>query len=357
MKRSVLMATFIAILSLATVTCTGSEATPASTPTPTPTATPTPTVPATQLQEEELTRVTLALDWFPNANHAGLFVALEKGYFEEEGLDVNAYTPANPASILQTVGTGADQFGISYQPDLLLARAAGVPVVSLVGIVQRHLNSVMTLKESGITRPRDLVGKKVGYPGIPTNEPLLDTMLKSDGARGLEDVELVNVGFNLALALISKEVDACVGCYWTHESISMENQGYPVNIMRMEEWGVPRYYELILVTNEKMLDKDQDTVQRFVRAFLRGYEVAISDPQAAIDALARAHPEIDEAIDRPGVELIAPLWLAGAPTFGWQEGDRWVEFAQWMQDNDLLERIVDPLKAYTNEYVEKASGR
>ena len=306
---------------------------------------------------KEITRVRLALDWFPNANHAGLFVALERGYFEDEGLEVTAYTPEDPASILQTVGTGADQFGINYQPDLLLARAVGVPVVSIAGIVQRPLNSVLVLKESGITRPRDLVGKKVGYPGIPTNEPLLDTMLKHDGARGLEDVELVNVGFNLGAALLGKQVDACIGCYWTHESIAIENQGHSVEIMRMEEWGVPSYYELVLVTNEEMLDKDPRTVRRFVRAFLRGYEDAASDPQGAIDALVRAHPEIDQDIDRPGVDLLAPLWQIDVPTIGWQEQARWVDFTGWMQSNGLLDGLVDPLEAFTNEYVEALSNR
>jgi putative hydroxymethylpyrimidine transport system substrate-binding protein len=302
--------------------------------------------------DEGLKDVRLALDWFPNANHAGLFLALEKGYFEEEGLNVTTYTPVDPSSILQTVGTGADEFGINYQPDLLLARAEGVPVVSVAGIVQRPLNSVMTLKSSGIIRPRDLVGKKVGYPGIPTNEPLLDTMLKYDGTRGLEDVELVNVGFNLGAALISGQVDACVGCYWTHESISMENEGHPVNIMRMEEWGVPSYYELVLVTSENQLAKDPETVQAFIRAFLRGYREAAQDTQMAIDALVKAHPETDQAIDRPGIELIMPLWQVDAPVVGWQDQDRWVEFTRWMQDNGLLDKSVDPMDSFTNQFVE-----
>lgn len=310
-----------------------------------------------QSEEVELNKVSLSLDWFPNANHAGLFLAVENRYFENEGLEVKVYTPEDPTSILQTVGTGADQFGISYQPDLLLAREAGVPVVSVAALVQRPLNSVMTLEASGIVRPRELVGKKVGYPGIPTDEPLLETMLEYDGARGLEDVELVNVGFNLSAALIGKQVDACVGCYWTHESIAMENQGYPVNIMRMEEWGVPIYYELVLITNEEMLRENRDTVQRFVNAFLRGYEEAASDPQGAVDALVRAYPEVDQDIDRPGVDLIAPLWGIDVPLIGWQEERRWVDFTSWMKDKGLLSESVDPLKAFVNEFVKTSTGR
>ena len=149
----------------------------------------------------------------------------------------------DPSTVNATVAAGADDFGINYQPDLLMARAQGVPVVSIAALVQHPLNSVQTLKASGIERPRDLVGKKVGYPGIPLNEPLLDTMLKHDGVEGgLDEIELINVGFNLAEVLINKTVDACIGCYFSHESFLIANQGHPVNSLRSGEWGMPDYY-------------------------------------------------------------------------------------------------------------------
>ena len=299
--------------------------------------------------DEEAVSVSLALDWYPNANHIGLFIAQEKGYFAEESLDVEMFTPVDPTTVLQTVGSGEDDFGISYQPDVLLARAQGVPVVSIAGMVQHPLNSVMALKSSGITRPRDLVGKKVGYPGIPTNEPLLDTMLKADGARGLEDVELVNVGFDLAPALISGSVDAIVGAYWTHESILVENEGYPVNIMRMEEWGVPDYYELVLVTSEETVQKRPDVIERFMRALSRGYEEATADPQAGVDILLKGtKDEVDEAIERPGADLLAPLWKRDAARFGEQEAAKWRRFTEWMQANGLLAGDVSASEAFTN---------
>ena len=302
--------------------------------------------------QESMQQIKLALDWFPNANHAGLFLAIEKGYFAEEGLEVSTYTPEDPASILQTVGTGADDFGINYQPDLLLARDQGVPVISVAAIVQTPLNSVMTLRSSGLKRPRDLDGKKIGYPGIPLNEPMLDTMLKYDGVmEGLERVELVNVGFNLGAALISGQVDACVGCFWTYESIAMKNQGFPVEIMKMEEWGVPSYYELILVTNEDMHEKEGKTVQKFVNAIIRGYTEASRDPQAAVDSLMRAYPEIDPEIDRPGADLLAPLWKGDVARVGWQSQVRWEQFSSWMQNNGLIDNNMDVSKAYSNSYV------
>ena len=305
--------------------------------------------------EEEATKIKLALDWYPNANHAGIFVAQEKGYFADENLEVEFYTPADPSTVNQTVAAGADDFGINYQPDLLLARSQDVPVVSIMALVQHPLNSVQTLEASGIERPSQLVGKKVGYPGIPLNEPLLDTMLKHDGvAGGLEEVELVNVGFNLAEALISGAVDACVGCYFSHESFLMENQGHPVSVLRMEEWGVPDFYELVLVASEDTIRDKADVAQRLVRALMRGYADAAADPDAAVDILLLATDgEVDEAIERPGIRVIAPLWTEAGPV-GWQTSEKWTNFADWMYENGVVDSPIDGEKAFTNEFVEAA---
>ena len=297
--------------------------------------------------------IRVALDWYPNANHIGLYIAEERGYFREEGLNVDLYTPSDPSTVLQTVGAGQDDFGISYQPDILLARAQGVPVVAVAGIVQHPLNSVMVLKSSGIERPSDLKGKKVGYPGIPTNEPLLDTMLKFDGLSGLGEVELVNVGFNLGPALISGQVDAVVGAYWTHESILVQNQGHEVNVLRMEEWGVPDYYELMIVTGELNAENDTATIQKFLRAVRRGYEDAMADPQMGVDVLVRGtKEEVDEAVDRPGADLLPALWRPASGRFGHQDPARWESFTKWMQDNGLVSADVKASEAFSTQFEE-----
>ncbi|MGH2531629.1 MAG: ABC transporter substrate-binding protein, partial [Thermomicrobiales bacterium] len=291
-------------------------------------------------QDDEPVEVSVALDWYPNANHAGLYLARERNDFAEEGLEVEPYTPADPTTVLQTVGAGQDAFGISYQTDVLLARAQGVPVVAVAALVQHPLLCVMATEEQGIARPADLAGRTVGYPGIPSQEAFLATMLAQDGA-SLDDVELVNVGFDLVPATISGRVDAVMGAYWTHETILAEREGYPVDILRVEEWGVPDYYELVMTASEETVTEQPDLVTAFLRAIQRGYGHAVSDPAAALDALAAAYPEVDREVEAEGIDLLIPVWTDGGVPFGTQTSDRWDAYAAWMSENDLIPADLD----------------
>ena len=335
--KKVLVTIIVSVFLLAAVGACGDSASPTAEQPVSPTAGP-------------LTKVSIALDWFPWSNHSGFFIAQERGYFADEGLEVNIFTPGDPSTVLQTVASGRDDFGISYQPELLLAREQDIPVVSIMALVQHPLNSVMSLKESGIAEPRDLAGKKVGAPGLPSDEALLDTMLRSQGLT-LDDVEMVNVGFALIPALISGQVDAIVGAYWVHESISATNQGFELNIMRMEEHGVPDFYELVIVANEDKIANDRDLVQRFVRAVTRGYKDAIANPQDAVQLLKRIKPEVDLEIEIPGVDLLAPLWSTDNGVFGWQEESRWVDFAEWLVESGRLSSSDGATAAFDNSFV------
>ena len=301
---------------------------------------------------KEDTKVKLALDWYPNANHTGLYIALEKGYFQDENIDIEIYTPSDPSTVLQTVGAGQDDFGISYQPDLILAKSKNIPVKSVLAFVQHPLNIIMTLKESNITRPSDLKGKKIAYPGIPLNENLLDTLLKADGLQGKQEVELINTGYDLVPPLIGKTVDACLGCYLSHETIMAENEGFPVNVMRMEKWGVPDYYELVLVASDEMITNNKDLVQRMTRAISKGYNDAVSNPKEGIDNLVKAtNEEIDQAIEYPGVELLAPLWVDNEGRFGVQTEEKWAIFSKWLFDTGQITSIPETNSLFTNEFV------
>ncbi|HWV35055.1 MAG TPA: ABC transporter substrate-binding protein [Thermomicrobiales bacterium] len=290
---------------------------------------------------QERTEVTLALDWYPTAQHAGIFVAQERGYFAEAGLDVKVYTPADPTTVLQTVGAGRDTFGISYQTDVLFARGEQVPVVSIGALVQHPLNCLMFKADAGITRPADLKGKSVGIAGVPSDDAILSTMLQADGLT-LDDVEVINVGYDLLPALLSGRVDAVIGAYWTHESIVAEQQGTPVDFLKVEDWGVPDYYELVIVAGESWLQEHAEVATGLLGAIQRGYDDAAADPAAAIDILVKASEDIDRAVEEKGIALLAPLWTDGGKVpFGTQTDERWQAYGGWMKEKGLLKEDVE----------------
>ena len=298
--------------------------------------------------EKEL---SLALDWYPNSNHAGIYSAIDEGFFDEEGIKLSVYTPSDPTAIISSVASGRDDFGLSYHPDILQAQSAGLEIVSVLSISQHPLNSIMTLKKSSIKNPSDLRGKVVGYPGIPSNKAMLETVLSSQNIN-INDVETVDVGFELVKALVSGSVDAIIGAYWTHESIVMELQGYEIEIMRLEEWGVPDYYELILITNKSFLEENKSDVEKVVNSFKKGYEFSIINPQESITSLISIAGEeiVEEDVERAGVELLIPMWQSNNLPFGHQHISKWEETYEWMYQNNFLEKELIIENLFIDEF-------
>ena len=298
--------------------------------------------------EKEL---SLALDWYPNSNHAGIYSAIDEGFFDEEGIKLSVYTPSDPTAIISSVASGRDDFGLSYHPDILQAQSAGLEIVSVLSISQHPLNSIMTLKKSSIKNPSDLKGKVVGYPGIPSNKAMLETVLSSQNIN-INNVETVDVGFELVKALVSGSVDAIIGAYWTHESIVMELQGYEIEIMRLEEWGVPDYYELILITNKSFLEENKSDVEKVVNSLKKGYEFSIKNPQESITSLISIAGEeiVEEDVERAGVELLIPMWQSNNLPFGHQDISKWEETYEWMYQNNFLEKELIIENLFIDEF-------
>jgi putative hydroxymethylpyrimidine transport system substrate-binding protein len=196
----------------------------------------------------------------------------------------------------------------------------------------------------------------VAVSGLPSDEAFLDTMLEADGA-DIGDVETINVGYDLLPAVLSGRADAVIGVYWTHETILAEREGNPVRYFRVEEWGVPDYYELVLVTGESVVAGQEETVRGLLAAMQRGYNDAIAEPDAALELLIAASPDLDVEVEREGIILLAPLWTEnGTISFGTQTAERWESLAAWLQERELLAAEVDVAAAWRGDLLPTAPG-
>ena len=221
------------------------------------------------------------LDWFPNADHAGIYQALAEGDFAKAGFDVHVQVPSDPATPLRLLAAGKVDAAISYEPELLLARNQDLPLVSVAALVQRPLTSIVSVGAKHITKPTDLKGKRVGDAGIPYQHAYLTTILARAGVPQ-KSVKEINVGDNLVPAMISGRVDATLGAFWNYEAIQLAQLHKHPNVIHMEQVGVPTYDELVLVVRKNTIVSHPDVVRRFVQALGRGYEAVRRNPQQAV---------------------------------------------------------------------------
>jgi putative hydroxymethylpyrimidine transport system substrate-binding protein len=296
-------------------------------------------------------RVELMLDYFPNADHAGIYAAQAGGHFEQAGLGVEIREPPDPAAPIKQVAAGRVDLAISYEPEVLRARDQGLNVVSLAAIVREPLTSIISLPEAKIDGPRDLRGKTVGTAGIDYQSAYLQTILREAGVPA-DTVKERNVGFALTPALLTGRVDAVLGAFWNYEGTELRLRGKRPRIIRMDEAGVPAYNELVLVANEDALERDGDKIRAFIGALSRGTRDLRRDPDEAIEGLLDANPDLDPELQRAVVEVTLPLFLPprGKP-FAWQDPAQWDAFAAWMQDNDLLDNPPDARGAFDNQFL------
>ncbi len=295
-------------------------------------------------------KVTLTLDWYPNADHAGVYLAQERGFFEDENLEVEIQQPSDPSAVLQLVAAGRSEFGISYENEVTNAAARDIPVQSVMAIMQEPLNSIIALKESGINGPEDLAGKKIGYAGQSFGTAVIDTVLREAGADPAS-VEKINVGYDLRPALTSKRVDAIVDAYWNIEAVELKGEGFETNVIRLPEVGVPNYNELLVATSDGYARENPLMVRRFVNALVKGHEAALENPEAARDALLAANEELDPEVARETLELTVPIFGSGAGPVGFQDPEEWEAYVAWAVENGVLEKKVDVGDAMTNEFL------
>jgi putative hydroxymethylpyrimidine transport system substrate-binding protein len=294
-------------------------------------------------------RVELMLDWFPNADHAGIYAAEAGGHFEQAGLDVEIRQPPDASAPIKQVAAGRVDLAISYEPEVLRARDQGVGIVSVGAIVQEPLTSIISLPEAKISEPEDLRGKTVGTAGIDYQSAYLRSIVEEAGVPA-DSVKERNVGFTLTPALLTGKVDATLGSFWNYEGTDLKLRGKRPRIIRMEEAGVPPYDELVLVANADALERDGDKIRAFIGALSRGVRDLRADPDEAIEGLLESNPDLDPELQRAVVDVTLPLFAAPAgKPYGWQDPAEWEAFGAWMRDNELLEQPPDVRAAFNNE--------
>ena len=238
------------------------------------------TAPGSASGGKELETVDVVLDWYPNAVHAFIYQAIDKDYFADEGLQVNVLFPANASDPISMTAVGKADIGFYYQEDTIIAKAnEDVPVKVLGAVVQEPISIVASLAEKNIKTPSDLIGKTIGCSGTQFAEVAVNQLLQSAGAT-LEDVEMIDVGFDLMSSMTTGNVDATFGCFINHEIPALEEEGFEMDYMKLPDYGVPNYYALMLVTGESQLEKNQDKYTRFLRACKKGFEDMKNDPEA-----------------------------------------------------------------------------
>ena len=291
---------------------------------------------------EELRELDVVLDWYPNALHAFLYEAIEKGYYEEVGLKVNIRFPSNANDAISLVAAGQADIGLYYQQDVIIARAnQDVPVKSIGAVVQAPLNIVLSLKEKDITSPEDLVGKTVGYAGTELSEALIHSIMSYVGADS-SDVTLIDVGFDLMSSMTTGNVDATIGCLVNHEVPQMEEEGFEVNYFDLDDYGVPTYYEGIFLANDTMIEEEPEVLAAFLRASAKGFADMQDDPEEALSILLANQNEenfaLSETVERKSIETLLPLMETDEAPFLSQSDEVWQANIDWLLSEGLIDQ-------------------
>lgn len=298
---------------------------------------------------------SLTLDFYPNPDHAGIYMAHKLGYFEDAGLDIGIIGPSDPVAPMKQVAAGRTDLAISYEPEVALAREQGLDVIAVGALVNRPLTSLIWLKKSGVKGVGDLKGKTVATAGIPYQDAFLKTIL-ARVKLAPSDVKAVNVGFGLLPAVIGGSADAMLGGFRNVEGVDLRRRGLAPTITPVDRLGVPSYDELVLVANRKKAEENPQKLRLFLAALQRGTEAAVENPGAATKAITEANPDLEPKLAAAEVKATLPLLGArsGDRPYGYMDPQEWQAFAGWMRDNGLIENLPQTSELLDNGYLPSA---
>lgn len=299
-------------------------------------------------------KVTIMLDWTPNTNHTGLYVAEDKGYFTQAGLDVKIIPPSSQGTVEQLVATGKADFGISAQEQVTDARVQGLPLVSIATILQHNTSGFASLKSKNITTAKNFEGKTYGGWGLPSENATIKALMDKDQA-DFSKVKMINIGDADPIASMSKGDVDFTWIFYGWEGIQAELAGTPLNMIWLKDVN-PIFddYTPVIVTSEKMIQEKPDLVRRFMKAVSEGYQYAIKNPDDAANILIKNAPEADPQLIKKSQAWLSPQYQADAAQWGVQKASGWHNYAQWMNDHKLIDKMIDTDKAFTNDFLPKS---
>jgi putative hydroxymethylpyrimidine transport system substrate-binding protein len=284
----------------------------------------------------------LLLDFSPNAVHAGIYVALERGYDEAEGVRLDVNPPGQSTDGIKALLSGQEDMAIVDIHDLAIAQGKGKDVVGVMAIVQTPLAAV--LAQPDVARPKDLEGRTVGVTGLPSDDAVLASIVKGDGGDPAK-VKKVTVGFNAVQALLTKKVTGATA-FWNAEGVALKAKRPGVKSFQVDDYGAPSYPELVLATSRESLETNAPVIRATIRALRRGYEGAINDPESAVSALTDAEPALKRDLTAEELDAVSPSFAQGADFIGQLQPAVLAKWATWEQRFGIVKAKPDVAKMF-----------
>ncbi len=309
--------------------------------------------PNEQNKIEENQKVRIVLDWTPNTNHTGLYVAAEKGYFAERGIDVEIMQPPEGGAEM-LVGGGGAEFGISFQDYMAPNYASNnpMPFTAVATIIQHNTSGIISLKEKGIENPADLAGHTYATWDLPVEKAIIDKIVTDDGGK-FEDIQLIPSTVTDVVTALQTDVDS-VWVYYAWDGIATKVKGLETNFLNFADYGVELdYYNPVIIVNDDFAKANTEVVKKTLEAIKLGYEFAIENPKDAAHILLDAAPELDEKIVEESQNWLAGQYKAEVEQWGFIDQSRWDAFYGWLFENNLIEKEIPKGMGFTNEYLPK----
>lgn len=298
-------------------------------------------------------KVRIVLDWTPNTNHTGLYVAQEKGYFKDQGLDVEIMQPPE-GSTTSLVGAGGAEFGISFQDTLAPSYSSKepIPVTAVATIIQHNTSGILSLKKTGIDKPSKMVGHSYATWDTPIELAMIKKIVEDDGGK-YSDVKLIPNTVTDIVTALQTDIES-VWVYYAWDGIATEVAGLDTNYLNFADYGSELdYYTPVIIANDKFLKEKPEVAKKTLAAIQKGYEYAIQNSDEAAEILLKAAPELDEKLVKKSQEWLSDKYKAEVTQWGYIDQKRWDGFYNWLYQNKLIEKEIPAGKGFSNDYLAK----